>query len=118
MNIELLPGGQLAVLITLAFGLTYIITGSAIGFVVRALWCGVLFRHRYLRKTFWPLVRCPPCNSFWSGAAVGVLFGPWDPFTVLQVGISSCGVTALIQAILGGDGIAANEDEKDLLLGV
>lgn len=115
MGIELLPGGQLAILITLAFGLTYIITGSDIGFIARGLWCGVLFRWA---KSMWPIVRCPPCNAFWTGALVGFLFGPLNVFTVLEVAVCSCGVTALIQKILGGDGIAANDDEEDLLLGV
>lgn len=115
MNLEYIPGGQLATLITIAFGLTYIITGSEIGFLVRGLWCGVLFRWA---RPLWPLVRCPPCNAFWTGAAVGLLFGPLDFFTIAEVAVAACGVTALIQKILGGDGIAASDSEEDLLLGV
>jgi len=111
MDLQLLSGGEIATLVAFAFGLTYIVTGSQIGLFIRFFWCRVLFQWSPV-QWLGTIATCPPCNAFWSGALVGLLFGPLTTFTVLQVAVTSCGVTALIQKILGGDGIAANDVDE------
>jgi len=108
---ELVPLQFLVVMVLFALGLSAIITGSKIGYPIRFLWC-------YLTKDWarwsWPMVRCPYCNAFWAGVVVAVFTIQescliWV-FQVLQVAITSCGAVRVIQAALGGDGIAMTED--------
>jgi hypothetical protein len=91
-----------------AFGMTYVVTGSEIGFGIRFLWCWMLQWNRVSRY-FWALVRCPPCNSWWMGLGLGILAGG-TATAGFQLAFVSCGFVALIQALLGGNGIAADEN--------
>lgn len=99
-------------LVLVSFGLAYIITGSVIAIPLRLGWCWLTKRWRSL----WYLVQCPPCCSFWCGVVVGALTRS-GVLGTLQVAITTCGLTALAQAALGGDGIAANEDFEELFKG-
>lgn len=95
-------------LFLVVFGWTYVITGSEIGFIVRFGWCWALQWNKFSRY-FWALVRCPPCHSWWAGLVVGGFAGE-GLSGALQLAFVSCGLVALIQALLGGNGIAAGEN--------
>jgi len=100
----------------LALGITYVITGSEIGYWLRALWCLLLSWSRPTRY-WWAIVRCPSCNNWWTGLVVGfVVSHAWLP--ALQLAFISCGLTGVLQHVLGGDGIAANEDFDEIFKGV
>ena len=112
MKLDFLPISSVIQVVLLALGLTYVITGSVIGYRVRFLWCAV-FKWQPLSR-FQAIVRCPSCNAWWTGAATAFIAGL--PLTnVIQLAFTSCGVVALLQAFLGGDGIAADEDMEKIL---
>lgn len=101
----------LLVCLFVSFGVTYVITGSEIGFPVRCFVCWAL-KWSAVTRYFWALVRCPPCNAWWTGFFAG-LYATSSIVQALQVAFGSCGLMALIQAILGGNGIAAGENFKE-----
>ena len=99
-----------AVIITALFslGMTYIITGSEIGFWPRLVWC-FLLRWHPITRYWWAVVRCPPCNAFWTG-----FFCFWvalDSFWFAACfAVIQCGLVAVLQKLLGGNGLAADEN--------
>jgi hypothetical protein len=105
--VELLSLSETVTAFLVALGLTYVITGAEVGFPLRFAWCW-LFQWHCITRILWALVRCPPCNAWWSGLLVGFLVGGFVP--ALQMAFVSCGLVAVLQFVLGGDGIASNED--------
>jgi hypothetical protein len=97
---------QIITLALLAMGVAAVITGSKAGYPIRFLWC------RLAPRPLWGLVRCPYCNAWWGGLVGAVVLLPslehWLAW--LQAAFTSCGVVRVIQAALGGDGIAMIED--------
>ena len=96
--------------ILLAISISSVITGAKIAYPIRAFWCfvfgGLVFKPL---RVFWPIMTCPYCNAWWTGAALALLTGlPW--LGVVQVAFYSCWLLIIIQAFLGGSGIAADED--------
>lgn len=99
-----------------ALGISFVVTRSEIGFLVRFSWCYILkglhLKVRHLASP-WSLVTCPPCNSWWGGALLAFLIGgSW--FEVLQVAFSTCVVMGILQALAGGD-IAPGDDMEAIL---
>ena len=95
-----------ATLILVAAGISAVVTGSNIGYPIRFVWC------RLLPRPTWGMVRCPYCNAWWGGVLAAAVHSP-DPsqwLSWLQVAFSACGVMRVVQAALGGDGIAMVED--------
>lgn len=102
-------------IVLIAIGISYVITGSRIGYPIRFMFCGAL-NFKGLRE-FWYLVKCPACNAWWAGAAIAFLAGvTW--LQLIAIAFTCCGVVAVIQIALGGDGYAANEDFEELFQGI
>ena len=94
------------VLVLVALGISAAITGSKIGYPIRFLWC------RIMPRPTWGMVRCPYCNAWWSGLVSAIVAVP-DPSRWLAwigAAFASLGTVRVIQAALGGDGIAMVED--------
>ena len=104
-------GGSLPVFLMLVLGLTYVITGSRAGLLLRTVGCYVLRAVRL--KFLWPLLQCPPCNAWWTGAALAALLyppsSPIDWVNLPVLGFISCGFVAVVNFWLGGQ-LSANED--------
>ena len=111
-----LPFGMLAQLVLFALGISYVITGSKIGYPVRFVWCRLTRWAHNAVVSPWKLVTCPPCNAWWAGAALAFWAELWWT-DILQVAFTACGIVAVVQAALGGDGIAASEDFEELFNG-
>lgn len=109
-----LPIEHMINIILLTLGISYVITGSRIGYLIRFAFCALT--NRKILKELWYLVRCPPCNSWWAGLAVSLLSKASLVQSVAMAFIC-CGITAVIQHALGGDGLAANEDFEELFGG-
>jgi len=87
-----------------AVGVAYVVTGSLIGYPVRAVGWIVLHRLRLQKLCF-----CPPCCSWWCGAGLALWAGlPWQ--NILQAAFTSCLVGIIVQQQWE---IAAN-DEKEI----
>jgi hypothetical protein len=101
----------ITVLTFFTIGLSYVLTGSKVGYPVRFMVCLLL---KVVRLTFlWPLVQCPPCFGWWAGLGVGLITG-FEIGGAVQLAFTACGVLGIIQAALGGDGIAAGEDFESI----
>jgi len=98
-------------LILTAIGISAVITGSKIGFPIRLIWC-FIFQNKYTRW-LWGMVRCPYCNSFWSGAFVTFILVGFNPIQILQIAFTCCGLMLILQTALGGDGIAMVDDFEE-----
>jgi hypothetical protein len=90
-----------------AIGITYVVTGSRIGYPLRFVWC-FLF-NRWGLSRLWALATCPPCNAWWVGFFLAVWHGFNIP-TMFQMAFTCCGVVATIQAVGLQIGLNANED--------
>lgn len=108
MLIASLPIGDLVQFVLWALGLSYIITGSKIGYPLRWLWCAITSKIHNPVISPWSLVQCAPCCSFWMGVGLSCVAG-FDPWTTLEVACVSCGVTAVVHKSLIG-GLSADED--------
>lgn len=102
---------EMGPIILFALGVTYVITGSKIGYPLRFLGCFILLKLRL--RYFWNLLTCPPCNAWWSAAVIAAVIG-YPIWQVLQLAFTTCGIVAVVQSAIGGDGIAAGEDFADL----
>jgi len=92
-------------LITL--GVSYVITGSVIGFYVRFIWWHLTHRLGNLKT----LVFCPSCCGWWVGGVTAILLGEsW--VVALECAFVSCGLMAVVQSQFG----LAAEDE-DIISG-
>ena len=94
MWLQQVDNSLLIQLILFAVGLSYVVTGSLIGFPVRVIgykslsWCPVP-----LSTIFF----CPSCNAWWMGAGLGLWANlPWQ--NALQVAFTACAIAAIIQA--------------------
>ncbi len=112
----LIPLGDLAVIVLVAVGLSAVVTGSKIGFPVRFIFCRVTWAIHPTLRHLWGTVRCPYCNAWWGGATVALLVYGWS-WWVLQAAFIACGVMRVVQAALGGDGIAMVEDFESIFRG-
>lgn len=102
---------EMTPLVLLALGLTYVIVGSKIGYPIRFTVCLILYKMRL--RWFRSLVTCPPCNAWWTAGAITLCLG-YPVWQVIQLAFTTCGIVAVLQAHLGGDGLAAAEDFDDL----
>jgi len=93
------------ILITL--GMSYVLTGSVIGFYVRFVWWHLTHRLGNLKT----LAFCPSCSSWWIGGLLSLGLGATWP-VILQCAFASCGVAAIVQSQFG----LAAEDE-DIISG-
>jgi len=98
---------ELTVLVLFSLGISQVITGSKIGYPARFLFCLVTWKLRL--KPLWGLVQCPYCNAWWSGAFIALVYG-FSPVQAVQAAFTACGVMAIVNAFIGGNGIAAAED--------
>lgn len=105
MWLQQVDNNLLVQLILFAVGLSYVVTGSLIGFPVRVLgykafsWCPIP-----LSTIFF----CPSCNAWWMGAGLALWADlPWQ--NVLQVAFTACVVAAVIQ---GQWSLAADDKEQ------
>jgi hypothetical protein len=116
MLIASVPWDHLVQLIWFALGVTYAITRSEIGFLVRWPWCrATLPLYRRIGRVIspWSLVLCPPCNAWWAGGALAWLAG-YDWWTVAQFAFSTLLAMAVLQMLGGGD-IAPADDFESIL---
>lgn len=100
--IELVDLKYLATVAVLAVGVSYVITGSTIGYWVRWLWW-----HAAHRIHLEALAFCPSCNAWWVGLVTAFLTGS-PMWVALQCAFGSCGLAAIVQAWFG----LAAEDRK------
>lgn len=100
----------------IAFGITYIVTGSTIGYWFRMIWCALLQWCAFTRY-WWPVMTCPPCNAFYSGALVGLLV-TGSMLKAFEIAIIHLGVVGLLQTFLGGNGIAPTDEDFEEILGL
>ena len=105
---DLIPLIDLIIITLVALGLSAVVTGSKAGFPIRFLFCRVTWAIHPSLKHMWGLVRCPYCNAWWGGAVVAFLTYGWSVY-IVQAAFVSCGVLRVIQAAIGGDGIARVE---------
>ena len=111
MVFDLFGPATMALVLLFALGISCVVAGSKAGYPIRFLWC-FTFQHRRLRW-LWGVVRCPYCNSFWTGGLLGWLVGSsWFP--VVQAAFTTCGVMCIVQAALGGDGVVMVEDYESV----
>jgi hypothetical protein len=112
----LIPLANLVVIVLVALGLSAVITGSKIGFPIRFLYCRITWAIHPVLHHSWGLVRCPYCNAWWSAAAIALMVYGWS-WWILQAAFTACGLVRVVQAILGGDGIAMVEDFQTVFEG-
>jgi len=98
---------QLVPLVLFALGVSQVITGSKIGYPIRFLFCLAAWKLKL--KVLWGLMQCPYCNAWWSGGFLAIIYG-FDQIQIMQASFTTCGVMAIINAFIGGNGIAAAED--------
>lgn len=110
-SLELISFVEFIPIFLLAMGLTYTVVGSKIGYPLRFFGCLILYKIRL--SYFKNLITCPPCNIFWTAGALSYLLG-YDVFQIAQIAFSACGVMAVLQYLLGGDGIGAPENFDEL----
>jgi hypothetical protein len=91
---------QLAWMVPLAVGISYVLTCSVIGYWPRFVWCALLKWHPATRY-WWNILTCPTCNAWWSGLAVTLAYGSGLWPHGVQVAFTSCGVMAALQARYG-----------------
>lgn len=104
--IEIVDGIYLIRVVLIAIGLSYIITGSQIGFWPRVIWW---------HATSWipilsleTLVLCPSCNAWWSGLVTALLTGA-SIDVATQCAIVACVVAAIVQSQFG---LAAADEDR------
>lgn len=115
MTMELFTLSEVLCYCLLAFGMSYVITGSEIGYWLRALsWITLSWSRP--TKYFSMIMRCPSCNAWWTGLGIGFLVGGSWAGTI-QLAFTACGLTAIVQHFIGGDGVAANEDFEQIFKG-
>ena len=106
LNLELVDFSYLIRVCIIAIGISYVITGSQIGFWVRAVWW--LVTHRIPLISLDTLAFCPSCNAWWSGLVTAILTGStW--VTSLQCAFAACGLSAIVQIQFG---LAAADEDK------
>lgn len=104
--IELVKIGYLFRVFLVAAGISYVITGSQIGFWVRLLWWKAT--HWIPLMSLDALAFCPSCNAWWTGLVAAVSTGSsW--IVALQCAFASCLLMAAAQSQWGL--AAADEDE-------
>lgn len=107
MHIQFPDADSFIQLVLFAAGVGWVITGSKIGKLVRILWhlaTGWL-PHRPLSS----LAFCPPCCTWWCGAALALLAG-WPWFNILQVAFTA----SLLMAICNGQWQLEAGDREDI----
>lgn len=106
--IQLAPLDYLTVVVLIALGVSYVVTGSEIGFWIRAFWFLFLFKVPLLRRLI-KLSTCPSCCAWWAGLVTAFLSGA-SLWVALQCSFVSCGLAAVAQGVAG----LAAEDEDDI----
>ena len=106
--IELAPLDVLIRVSLISLGVAYVVTGSEIGYWVRALWFLFLFRVPLVRHLI-KLALCPSCCAWWVGLVTAFLSG-FPLWVALQCAFVSCGLAAVAQGVAG----LAAEDEDDI----
>ena len=104
--IEIVDFSYLMRVVFIAIGISYVITGSQIGFGPRVVWWFIT--HRIPVVSLDTLVFCPSCTAWWSGLVTAILTGStWQ--TSLQCAFVACGLGAIIQSQFG---LAASDEDK------
>jgi hypothetical protein len=95
--ISLISLPELLVLIIVAVGASFVVTGSTLGYPLR--WLAFKILGWVGRGPVWldSLVRCPYCHAWWEGLFWAIITGHpiWQS---LQVAFAACGVAAIVQA--------------------
>jgi len=78
-----------------AAGISYVITGSKIGYWVRWLWWHIAHWVHLEALAF-----CPSCNAWWAGLVTAFLTGS-SLWVALQCAFFSCVVMAVVEATCG-----------------
>ena len=99
-------------IVVVAIGVTYVLSGSKIGHLLRFVWCWVLDRLHL--AYFWSIMLCPPCNGWWVGLAVSRFYG-YGWVDNLACAFATCGLVAAIQAVGLSIGMQAEEDYNALI---
>lgn len=98
-------------IVLFAVGITYVITGSTIGYPLRFVWC--LIFHKCRLPYLWALATCPPCNAWWIGFILAAIY-EINLLIMVQMAFTCCGVVAIVQAIGLQIGLNADEDFNEI----
>jgi len=94
MNLfELAPLTTLVPVALVALGISYVITGSVIGYWARVVWFALTF---WLPGNLETLAFCPSCNAWWGGLVTALLTGS-SIWVALQCAFVSCVTAAVVQ---------------------
>ena len=104
--IELVEFWYLIRVVAIAAAVSYVITGTNIGFYARVIWWW---------STHWipvlgleSLALCPSCNAWWGGLVTAVLTGS-SLWVALQCAFVACLFAAILQVKYG---LAAADEDK------
>ena len=89
----------------LAAAVAYVITGTKIAFPVRVVGFHIL---KWCPLPLSTIFFCPSCNAWWAGSVIALLAG-WEWPAVVQLALTSCLLTALLQLRYG---FASDDMEK------
>lgn len=93
--IPLIDLQSLIVLSFIACGISYVITGSKIGYFVRWIWWHMTHRIHLDSLAF-----CPSCNAWWVGFSISLLHSA-NLVLAAQCAFSSCLLAAVVEAAFG-----------------
>jgi hypothetical protein len=98
---------ELLVWITIvAVGMSFVATGSTIGYPLRLIAFHTLGRAQAGPLRLDSLLRCPYCNAWWGAGILSYLIAcPW--WVCLAHAFAACGIAAIVQAQWG---LAAHDD--------
>ena len=102
---ELAPLALLVQVALVALGISYVITGSVIGYWARVVWYGLTFWIPGLRLE--TLAFCPSCNAWWGGLVTALLTGS-SIWTSVQCAFVACVAAAIVQRFCG---LAKQDDD-------
>jgi predicted MFS family arabinose efflux permease len=107
MNIQFPDTASFLQLVLFAAGIGWVITGSKIGRLARIFWHVATGWIPF--RPLASLAFCPPCCTWWCGAALAFLAG-WPWFNVLQAAFTS----ALLMAICNAQWQLDADDREDI----
>lgn len=108
MQVLSLPGlAELTQVMLFALGMSFVVTGSTIGVIIRVPVRMTLGRIGFGNLTLGGVFTCPYCNAWWGGGLTALILG-WSWFQILVAAFSSCVWAAIVQAQWA---LAADEEE-------
>lgn len=112
MNI--LDTDSIPTMVVLAAGLSIALTCTTAGWPLRFIWC---YFTRWTRP-LWKMVRCPHCNSFWSGGLVAFLAGSSLAWCIAQAFITLAIVFVVQHTLLALGHDMTPDEDMDYIVGI